>query len=74
MQWWVDFIAGSVSGFFGLAVSYPLDIIKCRMQLEFKEYRNIKSAFFKILHEEKFTGLYKGFTAPCINVIPLNAL
>jgi hypothetical protein len=74
MQWGVDFIAASVSGFFGLAVSYPLDIIKCRMQLEFREYRNIKSAFYKIFKEEKIFGLYKGFSAPCINIIPINAM
>ena len=74
MQWGVDFLAGSISGFFGLVFSYPLDIIKCRMQLEFKEYSGIRNAFFKILKEEKFFGLYKGFMAPCFNIMPVNAL
>ena len=74
MQWGVDFVAGSISGFFGVAVSYPLDIIKCRMQLELAHYSNITNACKKIVREEKFLGLYKGFSAPLLNVIPINAL
>lgn len=74
MQWGVDFISGSISGFFGLAFCYPLDIVKCRMQLEYKEYSGIFSAIFKIAREEKFLGLYKGFMGPCINIMPVNAL
>ncbi len=74
MQWGVDFVAGSISGFFGVAVSYPLDIIKCRMQLELAQYSNITDSCKKIVREERIIGLYKGFSAPLINMISINAL
>jgi hypothetical protein len=74
MGWGTDFLAGSISGIFGLSVGYPLDVIKCRMQIGFQEYKNIFSAFKKIVREERVLALYKGFTAPLINTFPINAL
>jgi hypothetical protein len=74
MEWSIDLISGSISGIFGLSVSYPLDMTKCRMQLYKNEYKTILSSLFKILKEEKLSGLYKGVGAPMLNTLPINAL
>ncbi len=74
MEWGVDFVSGSISGICGLSVGYPLDVIKCRMQIRFNEYKNILTSSMKIIREENVRALYKGFAAPLINTFPINAM
>ena len=74
MEWGVDFLAGSLSVLVGLSIGYPLDIIKCRMQIDKTKYKTILISCVKIIREEKVIGLYKGFTAPVLNSFPINAL
>lgn len=73
-QWAIDFVSGSISGTTGLVLVYPLEVVKTRMQINVKEYKNISSSFFKILREEKVFGLYKGLSATIINSLPISAL
>jgi hypothetical protein len=74
MKWAIDFCSGSISGVFGVMLGYPLDIIKCRMQIKYNEYKNISTAAIKIIKEEKIWGLYKGCSVPLLNTFPINAV
>lgn len=67
-----DFIAGWVSGIFGLIVGHPLDTIKVRQQTLGKVslYRIIGSTF---IHEGVY-GFYKGLLFPVLTAGCLNSV
>lgn len=59
-------IFGAAAGLLGQSASYPLDIVRRRMQtakLTGNSYRTIRSTIVKVVHEEGFIrGLYKGLS------------
>ncbi|KAF8596880.1 mitochondrial carrier [Ceratobasidium sp. AG-I] len=71
-----DFVAGTVGGMVGLAVGFPFDTIKVRLQHPetMNRYRNSVIALTKIIQEEKVAGLFKGISSPMAGCAFLNGL
>ncbi|CAG2107577.1 unnamed protein product [Medioppia subpectinata] len=66
-----SFIAGSLAGVVSTTATYPLDLARARMAVTHKEqYRDLSAVFMKIIREEKFWRLYRGFVPTIIGVIP----
>lgn len=67
-----DFVAGWVSGVFGLLVGHPLDTIKVRQQTlgNVSLYRIIRSTF---MHESVY-GFYKGLLFPVLTAGCMNSV
>ncbi|CAE6448166.1 hypothetical protein RSOLAG22IIIB_05998 [Rhizoctonia solani] len=71
-----DFVAGTVGGIVGLAVGFPFDTIKVRLQHPetMSRYRNSVVALVKIVREERVAGLFKGISSPMAGCAFLNGL
>ncbi|CAE7187682.1 unnamed protein product [Rhizoctonia solani] len=71
-----DFVAGTVGGMVGLAVGFPFDTIKVRLQHPetMNRYRNSVTALVKIIQEERVAGLFKGISSPMAGCAFLNGL
>ncbi len=73
-QYIIDFVVGSISGIVGTFVGHPLDTIKCRLQVNSKEYKNTFTCIVKTIKQEKLLGLFKGVVPPILNQFPVNAM
>jgi solute carrier family 25 protein 42 len=73
------FLVGAVAGFIAQASTYPLDVVRRRMQVYPLTYRSISQTFKKVCAKEGFIrGLYKGLSmnlvkGPIAIAISLNA-
>jgi solute carrier family 25 protein 38 len=56
----INMTSGLVGGFMATLVTQPFDMIKTRLQLKPKEYKNMVYAFSKILREETAMGFFSG--------------
>merc|ERR1711957_599507 len=54
--------AGAISGLVAQSLTYPLDIVRRRMQVHPDMYKHEVHAFLTIVRTEKLVGLYKGLT------------
>jgi len=72
----VDFTAGTIGGMVGLAVGFPFDTVKVRLQHPetMNRYRNSMTALVKIVQEERVAGLFKGISSPMAGCAFLNGL
>lgn len=60
---WQRLIAGGLSGLIAQSTTYPLDIVRRRMQVTPKRYRGIVHALCTVYREEGFRqGLFKGLS------------
>lgn len=65
------FVAGSLAGMTSVAITYPLDMVRARMAVTYKDkYRSLLEVFIKIVREEKVFTLYRGFMPTIIGIIP----
>ncbi|XP_049319914.1 solute carrier family 25 member 47-B isoform X2 [Astyanax mexicanus] len=62
-----DFLAGSVGGGFGVAVGYPLDTIKVRIQTQ-RKYTGVWHCIRTTCRNEGVYGFYKGMSMPMTTV------
>ncbi|XP_076835318.1 solute carrier family 25 member 47-B isoform X1 [Brachyhypopomus gauderio] len=62
-----DFVAGSVGGAFGVAVGYPLDTVKVRIQTQRKPI-GIWQCIHTTCRHEGVYGFYKGMSMPMTTV------
>ncbi|XP_071379850.1 solute carrier family 25 member 47-B [Centroberyx affinis] len=62
-----DFVAGSVGGACGVAVGYPLDTVKVRIQTQSK-YRGVWHCIRSTCKNEGVNGFYKGMSMPVTTV------
>jgi solute carrier family 25 phosphate transporter 23/24/25/41 len=71
-------LCGAVSGATAQSVSYPLDVIRRRMQMKGQQakfaYSSTSDAVITIVKSEGITGLYKGITPNLIKVAPSMAI
>lgn len=54
-----------MAGIVTIAVTFPIDIIKCKMQVDNLKnplYHNIKECFHETVSHAGYKGLYKGFS------------
>ncbi|XP_063039522.1 solute carrier family 25 member 47-B [Engraulis encrasicolus] len=63
----VDFIGGSVGGACGIAVGYPLDTVKVRLQTQ-RRYTGVWHCILSTGKEEGIRGFYKGMSMPVTTV------
>jgi solute carrier family 25 carnitine/acylcarnitine transporter 20/29 len=60
-----DLFAGSVAGMVSLAVCYPLDIVRTRLQTsDASRFNGVIDCFAKTVKGEGFLALYKGMSSP----------
>lgn len=62
-----DFVAGSVGGAFGVAVGYPLDTVKVRIQTQ-RKFTGIWHCIRTTVKNEGVNGFYKGMSMPVTTV------
>ncbi|KAK7141822.1 hypothetical protein R3I94_011493 [Phoxinus phoxinus] len=62
-----DFIAGSVGGAFGVAVGYPLDTVKVRLQTQ-THYSGVWECVRRSFRTEGVRGFYRGMSMPLTTV------
>ncbi|XP_051951642.1 solute carrier family 25 member 47-A-like [Xyrauchen texanus] len=58
-----DFLAGSIAGACGVAVGYPLDTVKVRIQTQ-KQFTGIWQCFVTTIKREGLHGFFKGMAVP----------
>lgn len=64
-------IAGSLAGVTSQSATYPLDLARARMAVtNATEYRTLRAVFVKVVREEGFRRLYRGYPATVLGVIP----
>ncbi|ODQ66912.1 mitochondrial inner membrane carnitine transporter [Nadsonia fulvescens var. elongata DSM 6958] len=70
-----SFVSGGVGGVCSIAVGYPFDLVKVRMQTSSpSEYKSSIDCFSKTIKQDGFRGLYRGALAPMVGVAPLFAV
>uniref|UniRef100_A0A9J8D0I0 Solute carrier family 25 member 47 n=1 Tax=Cyprinus carpio carpio TaxID=630221 RepID=A0A9J8D0I0_CYPCA len=62
-----DFVAGSVGGAFGVAVGYPLDTVKVRMQTQTRD-SGVWECVRRTCRTEGVSGFYRGMSMPLSTV------
>lgn len=65
-----SFIAGSLSGVISTTATYPLDLVRARMAVVSDANNSIKMVLQNTYREGGIRGLYRGYTATVIGVIP----
>lgn len=74
-----QFMAGAIAGVSELAVMYPLDVVKTRMQLQSNtvsadlKYTGLVDCISKIVKREGLKQLYKGISSPFLMEAPKRA-
>ncbi|MEE6515166.1 hypothetical protein FKM82_023692 [Ascaphus truei] len=68
-----EFIAGWISGAFGLVVGHPFDTVKVRLQTQ-SRYHGIFDCITKMYRKEKVLGFFKGMSVPVGTVAISNSL
>ncbi|XP_052000916.1 solute carrier family 25 member 47-B isoform X1 [Xyrauchen texanus] len=74
-EWRVVLLAGGVSGMCGWAIGTPMDVIKCRLQVDGVSKRRYRGFFHCITHSVKTEGagvLFKGLSVNCVRAFPVN--
>ncbi|CAK9293187.1 unnamed protein product [Gordionus sp. m RMFG-2023] len=65
------FLAGSLAGVSASSMTYPLDLARARMAVtDTKKYSNLYQVFGKLIKEEGWISLYRGFTPTVLGSIP----
>ncbi|XP_036811062.1 solute carrier family 25 member 47-B isoform X2 [Oncorhynchus mykiss] len=62
-----DFVAGSVGGAFGVAVGYPLDTVKVRIQTQ-RRFTGVWQCIHTTWKKEGVNGFYRGMSMPVTTV------
>jgi solute carrier family 25 phosphate transporter 23/24/25/41 len=67
---------GAAAGTFGATLTYPLDLIRRRLQLrtDATPYRTVVGCTIYIMHTEGFVGLWRGLVPGLLKVIPSSAI
>ena len=65
---------GAAAGLVAQTICYPLDTIRRRMQMKGKIYDNTWNAFITIMRNEGARGIYHGWVANMLKVLPNNGI
>ncbi|XP_071451490.1 mitochondrial coenzyme A transporter SLC25A42-like [Hetaerina americana] len=69
------FLAGAMAGLLGHTATYPLDVARTTMAVSSpKEYRNLSETIRGTIKKEGIRGLYAGYSASLIGVVPNAAI
>ncbi|XP_008316662.1 solute carrier family 25 member 45 isoform X1 [Cynoglossus semilaevis] len=69
----LEFFAGTISGALGVAVGYPLDTVKVRLQTQ-SVYKGIFHCVAKTYRHEGFHGFFKGMAFPVMTTGVINSI
>ncbi|XP_047542862.1 mitochondrial coenzyme A transporter SLC25A42 isoform X2 [Vanessa atalanta] len=61
-------VAGSLAGVTSQSATYPLDLARARMAVA--DYRSLRAMFKRVIKDEGFITLYRGYPATVMGVIP----
>nr|XP_026501239.1 mitochondrial coenzyme A transporter SLC25A42 [Vanessa tameamea] len=61
-------VAGSLAGVTSQSATYPLDLARARMAVA--DYRSLRAMFKRVIRDEGFITLYRGYPATVMGVIP----
>ena len=55
-------VAGGLAGLFGTIILTPIELVKCKMQLQkkFRKYKNSLDCFYKLTMKNGLAGVYQG--------------
>ncbi|XP_051511607.1 solute carrier family 25 member 47-A-like isoform X1 [Myxocyprinus asiaticus] len=67
MMHFADFLAGSIGGACGVAVGYPLDTVKVRIQTQ-KQFTGIWQCIVTTIKREGLHGFFKGMVLPVTTI------
>ncbi len=70
---WKTFLAGGVAGIAEIAVMYPLDVAKTRMQLHAGKSVGIFKTLGEVVSTSGWAGLYRGVVTPVLGEAPKRA-
>jgi solute carrier family 25 aspartate/glutamate transporter 12/13 len=65
------FCAGAISGSCSAGVVTPCDVVKTRLQVVGSTYKGVGDAFSRIIREEGYKALFKGYQPRMIVQAPL---
>ena len=67
-------LAGGIAGSSSWIVTYPIDVVKSRMQADITgQYKGILDCFQKTLHSEGLQGYFRGMVTTIVRAFPVNA-
>ena len=67
-------LAGGIAGSSSWIVTYPIDVVKSRMQADITgKYKGILDCFQKTFHSEGFQGYFRGMVTTIVRAFPVNA-
>lgn len=69
-----NLVCGGAAGTFAATVCYPLDTVRRRMQMRGSASNGIAAALADLIRTEGFRGLFNGWTANTIKVVPQNSI
>ncbi len=75
-----NLIMGGVAGIIGACCTYPLDLIKTRLQNQKtlpggeRMYAGVVDCFTKVFRADGFRGLYRGLPAQLVGIAPEKAI
>ena len=71
-----SFLAGAIAGVSEIIATYPLDVVKTRLQIQVgnSEYKSIGDCFRKIIKNEGLGTLYRGILPPIMVEAPKRAI
>lgn len=68
------FISGAISGFAGCFIITPVELVKCRLQLQYDSknayYKNGFNCAYRVIKEEGFKGIYSGNLITILREVP----
>ncbi len=70
---WKTFLSGGVAGIAEIAVMYPLDVAKTRMQLSAGKNVGIVKTLGEVVSTSGWAGLYRGVVTPVLGEAPKRA-
>ena len=73
-----NLLIGALAGTIALTFTYPTDLLRRKMQLSgtpgHTQYNNMFEAAYKIFNNDGIPGLYKGYYAALLKVVPSVAI
>lgn len=71
---WIPLLSGSTARIFAVTLVNPLELIRTKMQSEKMSYKEVGTAFSKMLKQHGARGLFKGLTPTIMRDTPFSAI
>lgn len=71
---WIPLMSGSTARILAVTIVNPLELIRTKMQSEKMSYKEVGTAFSKMLKQHGFRGLFKGLIPTIMRDTPFSAI